>query len=157
MTNEELDTIVNEEVPVSVDYKNKWLISCADLENFKKRTSREIKELRRVAVTSIVRDILPVLDNLRRALVAEETAAKGLSDGVNLVIKQMESALAKHGIKPIPTHMAPFNPMLHSAIKQVESDVVPPMTIIEEFQCGYTLDGHVIRPSTVIVSKARDV
>lgn len=134
----------------------RWLRAQADLENFRKRVQREASEDHRYRVISVVRDILPALDNLERAVDAAKSTddLPKLVEGVQLVVKQFEDILVRHSVKPIPAVGRPFDPNLHQAIQQVSSSEHPPMTIVTECQRGYTLHDRVVRPSVVIVSAA---
>jgi molecular chaperone GrpE len=136
--------------------RDNWLRTQAELENYRKRVQREMDEARRYQVLPLARDVLPVLDNLRRAVAAAEEAGDtaGLIDGVRLVLKQLEDALARHEVKPIEAVGQPFDPNQHEALQQVPSAEQPPLTVLQEYQRGYRLHDRVIRPSQVVVSKA---
>lgn len=138
--------------------RERWLRAQAELENFRKRVQREASEEHRYRVLSVVRDILPALDNLERAVDAAKSSddLPKLVQGVQLVIKQVEDILARHSVKPIPAVGQPFDPHLHQAIQQVPTTDHPPMTIVTECQRGYTLHDRVVRPSVVIVAAAPD-
>lgn len=133
-----------------------WQRSQAEMENLRKRAARELDQERQYRSLALARDLMPVLDNLRRATQASQgTADAGqLLQGVEIVLKQMEEALARHSIKPIPTVGQPFDPNLHEAVLQQPSADYPPMTVIQEVERGYTLHDRVIRPGKVIVSSA---
>jgi molecular chaperone GrpE len=134
--------------------RENWLRSQAELENYRKRVQREADEARRYQAQPLARDVLPVLDNLRRAITAAEEGGDtaGLVDGVRLVLKQLEDALARHGIQPIEAVGQPFDPHLHEAVQQVASPDQPPLNVVQEFQRGYRLHDRVLRPSQVVVS-----
>lgn len=134
----------------------RWLRAQADLENYRKRVQREASEEHRYRVLSVVRDILPALDNLERAVDAAKSSddLPKLVEGVQLVVKQFEDILARHSVKPIPAVGQPFDPNLHQAIQQVPTSEQPPLTIVTECQRGYTLHDRVVRPSVVIVAAA---
>jgi molecular chaperone GrpE len=135
--------------------RENWLRTQAELENYRKRVQREMDEARRYQVLPLARDVLPVVDNLRRAIaVAEEGGDRtGLVDGIRLVLKQLEDTLSRHDVKPIEAAGQPFDPNLHEALQQVPSAEQPPMTVLQEYQRGYRLHDRVIRPSQVVVSK----
>lgn len=135
--------------------RDNWLRAQADLENYRKRVQREMDEASRYRVLPLARDVLPVLDNLRRALTAAEEGGDtaGLVEGVRLVVKQFEDVLARHSVTPIAAVGQPFDPNLHEALQQVPSRDHPPMTVLEEFQRGYRLHDRVLRPSQVVVSR----
>ncbi len=126
----------------------------ADLENFRKRTRRDYEEQLKYAQVPLIRDVLGVLDNLRRAITsaANQEHAASLRDGVEMVAKQLESVLAKYHCRPIPSVGEMFDPNFHEAISQMPSDKVAAGFVLHEVTTGYQLDERVIRPSQVIVS-----
>lgn len=133
----------------------------ADLENYRKRVQREREEDRKYAGLSLIRDLLPSLDNLQRAVETcqklspeEGSPAAGLLQGVEMVQAQLVAILAQHGAKPIAALGQPFDPQLHEALQQVPSAEHPPMTVILEYESGFVLHERVIRPAKVIVSVA---
>lgn len=133
-----------------------WQRSQAEMDNLRKRTTRELDQERQYRSLPLARDLIPVLDNLRRATQASQgtSDAGQLLQGVEMVLKQMEEALGRHSITPILTVGQPFDPNLHEAVLQQPSADYPPMTVIQEVERGYTLHDRVIRPSKVIVSSA---
>ena len=102
----------------------------------------------------VVRDLLPVLDNLDRAVEAAESEsdAANLVQGVQLVVKQLQDVLGGHAVQPIETENQTFDPNLHEALQQIPSPTHPPMTIVQEVERGYVLHDRVLRPAKVIVS-----
>lgn len=126
----------------------------AELENFRVRTRREMDEERRYALVPLVRDLLPALDNVSRAIEAaeKEGGAAGLLDGFKMVAGQIESILAQHHCHRIDALGQPFDPHLHEAITQQPSNEHPPGTVLMVTQDGYELSGRVVRPAQVIVS-----
>jgi molecular chaperone GrpE len=132
----------------------KALRAGAELENFRKRAQREMADERRYAVLPFVRDLLPVLDNLQRAIDATQngTADAGLLEGVKLVAAQFEAVLKQHGCTPIETVGAPFDPNQHQAIAQEPSDQYAAGTVTRAAQIGYKLHDRVVRPAQVFVS-----
>ena len=126
----------------------------AELENYRKRSQRELADERRYAVVPLVRDLLPVVDNLERAIEAAAGAegGKGLLDGVKLVATQLENVLKQHQCVRIDTVGAPFDPNQHQAIAQEPSDEHPAGTVTRAAQSGYKLHDRVIRPAQVFVS-----
>jgi molecular chaperone GrpE len=132
----------------------KWLLAVADLDNYRRRVQKESEQERRYAVLPLARDLLPALDNLHRALEAAKNGGdvKQLVQGVQMVAKQFDEVLAKHSVKPINATGKPFNPNLHQALQQVPAPDKPPLTVLAEYERGYTLHDRVVRPSTVIVS-----
>lgn len=130
------------------------LMAQADVENFRKRMRRDYEEQLRYAATPLLRDVLDVLDNLRRAIEAANSndAAAGLRDGVAMVAKQLEDTILKHHCRPIPAEGELFDPNYHEAISQMPSETHPAGTVAHEAVRGYQLHDRVVRPSQVIVS-----
>ena len=133
----------------------KYVRALADMDTYRRRVMKEREDDRRFAPLSLVKDLLPNLDNLRRAIDAAKTANRieDLSKGVDMVLKQVDETLAKHGASPITSVGQPFDPNLHEAVAQAPSADHPPMTVLQEFERGYVLHDRVIRPSKVLVSK----
>ena len=127
----------------------------AELENFRKRMSRERSEDLKYAALPIMRDMLPVIDNLDRALQSAEAGqpADGLVEGVKMVLAQLLSVLEQHHCKEIPAAGEPFDPMSHEAIAQLPSEDVPAGQVLEVHQPGYRLHDRILRPTNVIVSQ----
>lgn len=138
------------------DYRDKWARSQADLQNYRKRMQREMEEDRKFAVVPLVKALVPVLDNLQRAVQAAATSknADELIAGVEMVLRQFEAALASAGVQPINAVGQPFDPHLHEAISQQPSAEQKPMTVLQDVERGYTLHDRVVRPTKVIVSVA---
>lgn len=128
----------------------------AEMDNVRKRTAREISEQRRYACLSLMRDLLPVLDNVQRAIeAADKTAdATGLRDGFELVFQQLKTVLEQHHCTEIEALHRPFDPHQHEAIMQQPSTEYPPGTVLDVVQVGYQLHDRVVRPSQVIVAAA---
>ena len=135
-------------------YYDNWLRAQAELENFRKRTQKEMQQNFRYQAISLARDLLPALDNLERALAAAQESAniQELTQGVQMVAQQLQDILGQHDVKPIEALDQPFDPNLHEAIQQMPSANHPPMTVMHEVERGYLLHDRVVRPSKVIVS-----
>lgn len=127
----------------------------ADLENYRKRVRREMEDERRFAALPLLRDLLPVIDNLNRAIgsVTPDESAAGLLAGVKMVEQQLRTVLQNHHCEAINAEGEPFDPMRHEAIGQQPSAEHPHGTVLLVAQTGYRLHDRVIRPSQVIVSK----
>ena len=127
----------------------------AELENFRKRIRRDMEEERRYASLPLIRDLLPVIDNLDRALSAVEADndASGLREGVQMVARQLQAVLEQHDCQVIDAIGLSFDPMCHEAIAEQPSDEHPAGTVMEVAQVGYRIHDRVIRPTQVIVSK----
>jgi len=138
--------------------RQRVLIAQAELENFRKRTRKDYEEQLRFASLPLVEDLLLVRDNLARAIEAAAAgsgssgATDGLRAGVEMVVKQFDDTMAKHGITPIRSVGETFDPNLHQAISQMPSPDHPEGTVAIEATTGFTMHGRVIRPSQVVVS-----
>ncbi|MDO4550051.1 MAG: nucleotide exchange factor GrpE [Planctomycetia bacterium] len=137
--------------------KDRCLRVMAELENYRRRAARELEEERKYRAMDVIREILPVMDNLGRAVEAAEKQNPDdpLLEGVKMVWQQFEHALENQKCTRIEALNQPFDPNLHQAIQQFESDEVPPNTIIHVAQDGFLLEDRVVRPAQVIVSKAK--
>ncbi len=138
--------------------RDRALRSQAELENYRKRAAREIEEHRRYAELPLMRDLLPVLDNVERAIAAADKSqdVAVLLDGMKLVAREFEDALGRHHCKRIGALHLPFDPHLHHAISQMPSSEYPPNTVLIVAQPGFELHDRVVRPSQVVVSRAAD-
>ena len=138
------------------EFKDKYLRMAADLDNFRKRARREVEDAERRGKESFLRDILPVFDNLERAVqhASQATDAKAVTDGVRMVLKQFESTLERSGITRVTTSGVSFDPMVHEAIQHLETTEHPPGTVVAEVQAGYQLGDKLIRAAMVVVAKA---
>ena len=136
------------------------LRTMADFENFRKRTQRERMEQTQFANEKLIREVLPVLDNIERAIAhSNEKDLNKILEGLELIQKQMLSALGKFGVTPIESLHKPFDPSVHQSIGQVESEESAgneENRVVSEAQKGYLLNERVLRPSLVMISKKRD-
>ena len=133
-----------------------YLRERADLENARKRHQRDREEAIRFANDRLLKEMIPVLDNLERAVGHAEQGEddnQGLLEGVNMTISQFRKVLEDFGVKPINALGADFDPNLHQAMGQVESEDQAPNTVVSEFQKGYLLNDRLLRPSLVMVAK----
>jgi molecular chaperone GrpE len=137
--------------------RDQLLRTAADFDNFRKRTRREVDDAHKRGKEELLRELLPVFDNLERAVVhaGQASDAKAVADGVGMVLKQFEDTLGKVGIKRIPAIGGPFDPSMHEAIQQVETDDHPAGTIVAEVQPGYAMGDRLVRASMVVVAKPR--
>jgi len=132
-----------------------YLRSQAELDNFRKRAQRDKEDLSRFANESILRELLPVIDNLERAVEhAEKGGADDLLQGVQMTLSQFHKVLEKFGVTPIVAVGEPFDPARHEAVGQVESRDLPPNAVAQELQKGYLLNDRLLRPSMVMIAKA---
>ncbi len=134
--------------------QERYLRAVADLENYRKRMLREKDELRQYAAASVVEDIIPIIDNLGLATVAakQQTDIKAVVDGVGLVLEQFKSILTRHGLKEVNPVDQPFDHHLHESIAHQASATVPEEKVLQVVRLGYTLNGRLVRPASVIVS-----
>lgn len=134
---------------------DRYVRLAAEFDNFRKRSAREMDDYRRFANESLVKELLPVVDNLERALLSAENPAageNGLKEGVELTLREILRVLDKFGVKPIQSLNEPFNPAYHQAMMQEPRENVPENTVISEMQKGYMLQDRLLRPAMVIVS-----
>ena len=123
----------------------------AEFENFKKRNMKEKESLRNMLISDIMLNILPIIDNLEKAISAG-TKDTAYEEGIKLVLKQLKDVLAYNGVKEIETVGKPFDPELHEAVSHVTDEKLGPNIIKEEFRKGYIIGNKVIRHSMVIVA-----
>jgi len=138
------------------DFRNRAMRWQAELENYQKRIARQLAEERKYAAIELIRDLLPVYDNLQRAAQsAEQNHDVGqLLQGIRMILKQWEDVLAKHQCRKIEALHQPFDPNLHHAISRQATGDVPPNTVLYVAQEGFVLHDRVVRPSQVVVSMA---
>jgi molecular chaperone GrpE len=140
------------------DNWDRLLRTTADLDNLRKRSRRELDDARIEARTKVLREMLPVMDNLERALehAQTETAAGAASviEGVKLVLRQFAQALERCDVVAVDAVGKPFDPNLHEAISQVESAEHAPGSVVQALQKGYTIGNRLLRPALVVVAKA---
>jgi molecular chaperone GrpE len=134
---------------------DKFVRSVADLENFRRRVVREKDDLRTMATGRVLEDIFPVLDTLGLAIQAAKQPnadIKSLVGGVDMVLTQLKSALANHGLKEISPVGQPFDPHQHEAISHLPSADVKEEHVLTVVRTGYALNGRLLRPASVVVS-----
>ncbi|MBI5746380.1 MAG: nucleotide exchange factor GrpE [Nitrospirae bacterium] len=136
---------------------DKYLRICADFENYKKRNMKEQMESARYANEKILKELLPAIDNLERAILhSKETSdLKGLVEGVELTYKQFLDSLGRFGVKVVRSIGEPFDPSRHQALGQVESDKHDENIVIQELQKGYLLEDRILRPALVNISRKK--
>lgn len=134
---------------------DKFMRTAADLENFRRRTVREKDDLRTTATGRVLEDIFPVLDTLGLAISAARQPnadLKSLVGGVDMVLTQLKTALSNHGLKEIAPAGQPFDPHQHEAISHQPSTEVKEEHVITVVRTGYSLNGRLLRPASVIIS-----
>ena len=137
--------------PGAAEWKNRYMRTLADFENFRKRSEREKQDFFKYALANTFRELLPVLDNFDRAL---DHAEEGddFHKGVLLIYKHLFDALTKAGLKPIEDANVPFNPNIHEAVVREEDPAVPNHTVTAILQRGYFLQDRLLRPALVKVA-----
>jgi molecular chaperone GrpE len=150
-TEEQAPAAPAEEVQATAD---RYLRLAAEFENYKKRAQKDQLEYIKYANERLLRDLLPVLDNLQRALehAQQPGGTNGLVEGVGLTCKQYMETLSRFGVKPIPSVGLPFDPAVHQAVAMVDAkEGQKPNTIVAEHEKGYYLYDRVLRPAMVTV------
>jgi len=133
------------------ELRDRSVRTLADFENYRRRSEKERDDLRRFAVADVLRDFLPVVDNLQRALAAGGSV-EDLKLGVELTLRQFQDLLRQRGVTEVPAAGAPFDPTVHEAVAREESREVEVPTVTAELQRGYTLHGRLLRPALVRVA-----
>lgn len=136
------------------ELKDRWLRERAELENYKRRMVREKQDALRFGSEGLLKDLIPIIDNLHRALAHARTSGDvdPIVTGVELVLRGFDEVLERHGVKVVEARGIPFDPTRHEAISHVESDA-PANTVIDEHQRGYVLHDRLLRPALVTVGK----
>jgi len=139
----------------SQDNYDKYLRALAELENIKKRAAREREEYIKYASLPLIKKLLPVIDDLDRALSISENNEdyEALKKGVEMIAKSLHEVIKGEGVESIEAVGRPFDPQYHQPLLVEDNDMYPENTVIEELQRGYVLNDRVIRPSLVKVSK----
>ena len=137
------------------ELKDKYLRTLADTENARKRVRQQSEESVRIQREAILRDLLPIIDNLERALAAsrEGTDAKTIVDGVEMTVRALIDFLRAQGVTPVQSVGQAFDPNRHEAVDHVASQTHPPNTVVDEFHRGYLIGDRVLRPARVSVAK----
>ena len=157
--NAELDNLRQELAAKELEAKSnydRFLRQVAELDNIKKRSAREREEISRFANEALIKDLLPIVDNLERAIAhaSGDGKDKPLIEGVEMVLKGLLDVLAKHGVTQVSAVGQPFDPSEHEAIAQVESEGHEPNSVVEELHKGYMLRERLLRPALVSVAKS---
>ena len=132
-----------------------YLRSQAEIENVRKRFQKDKQDLAKFANDTIIKQLLPVADNLEKAIAhaKDENALDALRDGIDLTLKGFLDTLERNGVERIEALDQPFDPNFHEAVSEAENDAVEPGTVVNEFQKGYTLNKRLLRPAMVVVSR----
>jgi molecular chaperone GrpE len=137
--------------------KEQVLRAQAEVQNARRRAEQDVEKAHKFGQEKLLTDLLPVVDNLERGLAsidAENEALKPVTEGIQLTLKAFLDVLAKYQVVPVEPQGEPFDPQLHQAMTMVPNPDLEPNTVVEVFQKGYTLNGRLVRPAMVVVSKA---
>ena len=166
VSNEEIEQELLQEEQVSeieqlqqqvADANDQVLRIQAEMQNVRRRVERDVENAHKYALDKFSADLLPVVDNLERALgsiSADDESQKAVAEGIELTLKSLVDVLIRFKIEPIDPAGQPFDANLHQAVSMVPNPDLEPNTVMDVFQKGYTLNGRLIRPAMVIVSKA---
>ncbi|NIB44608.1 nucleotide exchange factor GrpE [Pseudomaricurvus alkylphenolicus] len=139
--------------------KDHVLRAQAEVQNIRRRAEQDVEKAHKFGQEKLVSDLLPIIDNLERALEsidANDEALKAVIEGVELTLKSFQDTLARHKVEAIHPLGEPFDPQFHQAMSMVESPDAEPNSVINVFQKGYTLHGRLVRPAMVVVAKAAE-
>jgi molecular chaperone GrpE len=138
-------------------FREQALRAMADLDNFRKRTRKEIDDARKGGKEDLLKELLPVFDNVERAIAsaASATEVSGVVNGLQMVLRQLSESLTKNGVQRIKSVGHSFDPQLHEAIQQLETDEHPVGTIVAEVQPGYLNGERLVRAALVVVAKPK--
>lgn len=153
---EEVARLQAELAETTARYDDLLLRERAELDNFKRRMQRDKIEAVRFAAEPLLRDVLPVVDNLERAVAHARDAEEGsaLVEGVEMVLRALSDVLEKHGVTRVAACGTPFDPGVHQAVAHVEDGAAEPNTVLDEHQSGYRFHDRLLRPAMVSVAKA---
>ncbi|MCK4534014.1 MAG: nucleotide exchange factor GrpE [Syntrophobacterales bacterium] len=137
---------------------DKYLRACAELENYKKRAARDREDFIKYGNETLIKDILPTVDSMERALehASDSEDFKTFVDGLALIRDSFLAALGRHGVEKIDAIGKGFDPNFHEALMQVDGEKKEDNKVVEEFEKGYLLNGRLLRPSKVSISKHVD-
>lgn len=155
ITKEELMKRLDEKSEEAATNYDRWLRISAELENYKKRVEKERSKFLKYAHESLIKELLPIVDNLERAIEHARTkkASNALVEGIEMVLKSFNDCLGRFKVKPVKAIGAKFDPNLHEAVRVEENAEEEENTILSELQKGYILNDRVVRPAMVVVSK----
>lgn len=136
--------------------KDQSLRVAADVQNIRRRAEQDVEKAHKFALEKFAGDLLPIIDSLERGLEmsnAEDEALRPMREGMQLTLKMFADTLKRYGAEPVDPHGEPFNAEHHQAMAMQESNEVEPNTVLKVFQKGYQLNGRLLRPAMVVVSK----
>ena len=153
----ELEDVLAQTQKEAENLREKWLRAAADLENYRKRAAREREDVQKFGNEKLLRDFLPVVDDLERGIEAVMTveeakqAKEQMLDGVRLVLKKFLAQLERHGVTTFDTEGEIFDPALHEAVQQVTAELAAGR-VVSQLQRGFKINERLLRPATVVVS-----
>lgn len=155
----ETDELIQEAVAAALAEQHDMVLRAqAEVQNMRRRCEQDVEKAHKFALEKFGTELLPVMDNLERALQAvtnaDDESVKALYEGVELTLKGFEETLIKNNIEQLDPQGEPFDPQQHEAMSIVENDDVEPNTVLTVVQKGYLLNGRVIRPAMVMVAKS---
>jgi molecular chaperone GrpE len=141
----------------AVRFKEQWMRVAADFDNYRKRARRDVEDSRKAGREELLKDLLPVFDNLERGVHSAQRAqdVKAVVDGLSMILRQFTEVLARVGIAKVPTTGKAFDPSVHEAIQQIETDEHPAGTVVAEVQPGYMQADRLVRAAMVVVAKPK--
>ena len=151
----ELEKTIEEKDNEIKELNDKYLRLYAETENMRKRLEREKKDFLEYANESVLKDLLPIIDNMERAIEHSEQNSniEDFIKGIELTLNSFLKVLEKYGVKPVDALHKPFDPNFHEAMQVQETDEFEPNTVVQQLQKGYTFKERLLRPALVIVSK----
>ena len=152
----ELDRIAELEAQLD-EARNQALRAAAEMQNVRRRAEQDVEKAHKFALERFAGDLLPVLDSLERGIELSnpnDPALRSMHEGMELTLKVFLDTLARFSVAVVNPHGEPFNPELHQAMAMEENPGCEPNTVLKVFQKGYTLNGRLLRPAMVVVSKA---
>jgi molecular chaperone GrpE len=139
------------------EHWDRLLRATADFDNFKKRATREKQDAIKFANENLLQKLIPILDNFDMALSAAQNTqtdgSESLQTGINMIYQQLKSVLAENGVEEVDAMGKPFDPNLHEAVSQKETDEAPEGQVVQQLRKGYKLKERLLRPASVIVAK----
>jgi molecular chaperone GrpE len=152
---EELKNLLIQKTQEAEENYNRFLRLAAEMENMKKRQEREVGEVRQYANENLLKDFVPVLDNLERALEhgRQADAPEALMEGLDLVSQDFLKVLSRFGVQSIDSVGKRFDPAFHHAVMEEEAPEMEDQTVLKELQKGYLLNNRLLRPAMVVVSR----
>ena len=154
----ELEAALKKAQEEAQEHYDRLLRTTADFENYKKRVTKEKSDLIRYGNDELIKELLPVIDNLERALehASGEGEQEGIAGGVKMTLQQFLGILQRFGVTPIAAEGHPFDPTRHEAVMEQTTDDHEPGHVVSELEKGYLLNDRLVRPAKVVVAKAPD-